>query len=127
WTGVYVGLNLGYSWGRSRTHVDFFPAAGPPIVLLPGSVTAPDFKLNGGVFGGQIGANWQNGSFVGGVEADIQWTGQKGSADFRCAAPPFPAFPGPGTCLPAFAPVPPVGPFPSPALSLEQKLKWFGT
>ncbi len=49
WTGVYIGLNAGYSWGRSDTHVDYFTSPGGlPIVPPPGSITDVKFDLNGG-------------------------------------------------------------------------------
>jgi outer membrane immunogenic protein len=52
WSGFYVGINGGGGWADN---------------------TAPgfDMKTSGGVFGGQMGYNWQFGSFVVGVEADI--------------------------------------------------------
>jgi outer membrane immunogenic protein len=118
WSGFYIGLNGGYSWGRSRTDVSFFNSAtGVPLVLPPGSVTSADLKLNGGVFGAQAGYNWQSGSFVAGVETDIQWSGQKGSANFFCA--------GAASCSPGTTAVPPG--LAASTLSLEQKLLWFGT
>jgi outer membrane immunogenic protein len=52
WMGPYIGANVGYEWG-SVTH----SSAGP----------------SGGVVGGQIGYNWQNGQLVFGVETDLQW------------------------------------------------------
>src|SRR5262245_56102631 len=60
WSGVYIGLNGSYSWGRSRTHVDYFNSnSGALITPPPGSITDVDFNLNGGIFGGQVGVNWQ--------------------------------------------------------------------
>jgi outer membrane immunogenic protein len=124
WTGVYVGLNGGYSWGKSRTHVDYFNSlTGLPIAPPPGSITDVDFKLNGGIFGGQIGANLQiDRSWLIGIETDIQWSGQKGSAVFACAPSLvgglFPCVPG-ATALPPGTP--------GQTLSLDQKLQWFGT
>ena len=56
WTGFYAGLNAGYGWGS-------------------GTLADLDFGPSGGVFGGQIGYNWQNGQIVWGVETDLQWTG----------------------------------------------------
>lgn len=49
WTGFYAGLNGGYSWGRANT------------TLFPGTVLATPLgqDVNGGLFGGQIGYNWQ--------------------------------------------------------------------
>jgi outer membrane immunogenic protein len=125
WSGVYVGLNAGYSWGKSRTTVDYFNTlTGLSIVPLAGSITAVDFNLNGGIAGGQIGANLQTDWVVWGIEADIQWSGQKGSALFNCVPPTL--FGGPASCLPAFLTTLP-GPVPGPTLAIDQKLKWFGT
>jgi outer membrane immunogenic protein len=120
WTGFYIGLNGGYSWGRSETNVTFInTATGLPIVLPAGSTTTATFDMNGGVFGGQIGYNWQRDRLVLGVETDIQWSGQKGSANFLCAAPVL------GPCLPGltFVPAGATG----TAMSMQQKLEWFGT
>ena len=121
WSGFYAGLNGGYSWGQSRSGVeyfDIFASIQPPA----GSTTSADVKLDGGVFGGQIGVNWQSGMWVGGLEADIQWTGQKGSSQFLCAA----VTPGaPGVCLPGLT-ILPAGAA-GTVLDLEQKLNWFGT
>jgi outer membrane immunogenic protein len=70
WTGFYAGLNGGYSWGRASATL--FPAA--PLLAFPAGRDA-----NGGVFGGQIGYNWQfDPKWVFGLEADGQWTGERG-------------------------------------------------
>ena len=129
WDGFYIGLNGGYSWGRSRTSVGYFnTATGLPIVPPVGSITDATFNLNGGVFGGQIGYNWQSSNWVFGLEADAQWSGQRGSANFLCAAggavvPGAAVLPGP--CLPGSTFLPPgtVG----ATLSIDQRLEWFGT
>lgn len=121
WTGWYVGGNVGYSWGDSDTSVGFFNATtGAPLALTPGSITGASFNMDGFVAGLQAGYNWQTGRWVLGVEADIQWTGQKGDANFLCAAT---AVGGP--CLPGATFLPPGTP--GAALSIEQKLQWFGT
>jgi outer membrane immunogenic protein len=122
WTGFYAGLNGGYSWGSSETNVTFInTATGLPIALPAGSISGATFDLNGGVFGGQIGYNWQVDKIVLGVETDIQWSGQKGNASFLCAAVAVTA----GPCLPGltFLPAGAGG----TSLSMEQKLEWFGT
>jgi len=54
WMGPYLGLNLGYQWGRT---------------------TNSAAKPSGFVIGGQGGYNWQVGQFVYGVEADLQASG----------------------------------------------------
>lgn len=122
WNGFYLGGNAGYSWGRSRTTVDYFNAAtGAAIVPPAGSVTSADFKLNGAIAGGQIGYNWQSGSWLLGLEADAQWSGEKGSGAFLCAAGAL----APGACLPGLTFVPPglVG----TTVTLNQQIEWFGT
>src|SRR5262249_60537237 len=71
WTGLYVGGNGGYSWGR--TDVDYSLGA------LPALSTTLD--PNSFIGGGQIGYNWQRGSLVLGVAGDIAWRrGQEGAA-----------------------------------------------
>jgi outer membrane immunogenic protein len=63
WSGVYGGVNAGYSWGRVPYDAT---SAGAPIssgTLTPGSF----------VGGGQFGYNYQMGSVVLGLEADIAW------------------------------------------------------
>ena len=121
WTGWYAGVNVGYSWGKSNTDVAFatYPG-GVPIVPPAGSITSASGKLNGAIAGLQGGYNWQNGQWVTGIEADIQWSGQKGSSDFLCGAPPL----GAGACVVStFLPAGVAG----TTLSLNQKLQWFGT
>jgi outer membrane immunogenic protein len=109
WTGFYVGGNIGYSWGRSSDTSTLTNAAG--TVLL---TTADKSNLNGVVGGGQIGYNWQMQSWVWGLEADIQGTGEQGSRAFG-----FTPLAGPG--IGNFAPAVLI-PF-----VLSQKIDWFGT
>jgi outer membrane immunogenic protein len=54
WAGPYLGGNLGYAWG---------------------SVDNDPTRPSGFVGGVQAGYNWQSGSFVFGLEGDIQATG----------------------------------------------------
>jgi len=123
WTGFYVGLNGGYSWGRSRTDLGFFSTVTGLPIATAGSITNNNFNLNGGVFGAQTGYNWQAGNFVAGVEADIQWSGQKGSTAFVCAATPGGGAFGP--CAPGLTFTPPGAT--GVNVSVEEKLQWFGT
>jgi outer membrane immunogenic protein len=69
WTGFYGGLNGGYAWGTSSWRDD--PALGLTDL---GSHTT-----RGGIFGGQVGYNWQDRSLVLGLEADVNWASIKGS------------------------------------------------
>ena len=129
WTGFYIGGNAGYSWGRSRTTVDYFnPVTGALIVPPAGSTNNSDFKLNGAIAGGQIGYNWQTGNWIWGLEADAQWSGERGSTAFLCAAggaAVVGAVVGPGPCVPGLTFLPPglVG----TTVTLAQQIEWFGT
>jgi outer membrane immunogenic protein len=94
WTGLYVGLNAGYSWGKATADVDVttsertrvFRAFGQPGQTLVSDVTVAgpsgsgsrSGDVNGWLGGGHIGYNWQSQRWVYGVETDIQWTGQDG-------------------------------------------------
>jgi outer membrane immunogenic protein len=78
WTGFYMGVNGGYgSAGDDYTQ---------SLIVFPAPVTAFSSFLNnsinpkGGVFGGQAGFNWQTGPVVWGVEGDLQWASQSGTA-----------------------------------------------
>jgi outer membrane immunogenic protein len=121
WTGFYIGGNGGYSWGRSNTDVTYFnTATGALILPPPGSITASRFDMNGGIAGGQAGYNWQVSNWVLGIEADIQWSGERGSALYRCGATATG-----GVCLPGLTFLPPGAT--GTTLALDQKLEWFGT
>ena len=99
-------MNGGASIGRNRTtDTTVVPGLAFPVFGADSVSRAPF----GGIFGGQVGFNWQAApSWLLGVEADAQWSGQTDSA---CVS----------ACLPAGAP--------GALLSLtdEQKLTWFGT
>ena len=69
WTGFYVGVNAGYGWLNNDRIYD-------PIF----GFTSDD--NNGGfVGGGQVGYNYQIGSFVVGLEGDIQYADFGGDND----------------------------------------------
>jgi outer membrane immunogenic protein len=57
WSGLYVGVNAGYGWGRFSDSVG-------------------GINVNGFVGGGQLGYNWQTGNLVFGLETDFQGSGQ---------------------------------------------------
>lgn len=67
WAGLYLGINGGYAWGSSSWN---------DHALGSGS---GDFGVNGGLVGGQLGYNWQQGPLVLGVETDADWLNGKGS------------------------------------------------
>lgn len=72
WTGLYVGANAGYSWGRTDL--------GYTSDALPTVTTTLD--PNSFLGGGQIGYNWQLGSLVFGVEGDLAWRHGTDAATF---------------------------------------------
>jgi outer membrane immunogenic protein len=69
WSGGYVGVNLGYAWGKV-TNSNVSPSG-----------------LEGGVQGGY---NWQSGQFVYGAETDLQLSGADDTfAPFKFSNPWF--------------------------------------
>ena len=92
WTGFYVGGNAGYSWGNwDSTSASFnFPTgAGVTSTTLAGvgAAARADFtntaspNVKGWVAGGQFGVNKLYGSWLVGLETDIQATGERAHLD----------------------------------------------
>jgi outer membrane immunogenic protein len=102
WTGFYVGLNAGGTWGNNN---NIRTAAAPIFDVVPNGLSVPSSFLanfvgssnsSGFIGGGQLGYNWQfMNSFVGGVEADIQGIARSGGNNTLFSAvqalPTFPA------------------------------------
>jgi outer membrane immunogenic protein len=101
WTGFYLGLNAGYSWGHQDN--DLVVAATGVTVLSNGD------HIDGFIGGGQIGYNWQFNQWVLGLEADFQGSGQDADGSFF-----LPAIVGAAA-------------IPATTISYTDKLKWFGT
>jgi outer membrane immunogenic protein len=117
WTGFYIGANGGWSAGHSSRDISFFnPVTGVAILPGAGSNLGGGTDLSGGLFGGQLGYNWQTNNWVFGFETDAQWTGQRGGANFLCAGL---------TCAPGVTALPAGGI--GTAATVDQKLEWFGT
>ncbi len=70
WSGFYLGAHGGYGWTRDPFNNLFFDDG---LVALSGVDSL------GALGGFQAGANWQSGSFVGGLEIDLSGTDIKGS------------------------------------------------
>jgi outer membrane immunogenic protein len=62
WTGFYVGVNAGYGFNANNKDI-----------VVPGFGVISSNNDGGFVGGGQVGYNYQFGSFVAGVEADLQF------------------------------------------------------
>ena len=65
WTGLYVGMNSGGSWGQQEWTYE-----------TSGNLTSPAFR--GYLIGGQVGYDYQFGTAVVGIEADYNWTNAEG-------------------------------------------------
>jgi outer membrane immunogenic protein len=122
WTGFYVGGNVGYGWGQADT--DF--VSNPTILNLfavlsggfVGQASEPGFtghqsvRPEGIIGGAQVGYNWQlSPTWVAGLEADIQASGEKASKQFT----DIPSLTPPGLL---------VG---TAVTDYEAKNDWFGT
>jgi outer membrane immunogenic protein len=83
WGGFYIGINGGYGGNSGLAFREdvFFPNLPPPpfTYVNPYSVIKGSDTIAGGFGGGQIGYNFQFGSFVLGAEADLQGSGIQGS------------------------------------------------
>jgi outer membrane immunogenic protein len=106
WTGFYLGISGGYSRGdASNTYtMTGFPS-------FAGST-----HMDGGVFGGQAGFNWQaNRNFVVGIEADLQGTWQNGTDN------------PPGVLTTSCVIAGVLCTNTTNIVGVDQKLRWFGT
>ena len=80
WAGPYIGANIGYSAGKSKTDAVFSDFTTGAPLLATGSTD----NLNGAIGGIQGGYNWQWGNWVGGIEADVQISGQGATPSYLC-------------------------------------------
>jgi outer membrane immunogenic protein len=76
WTGVYVGGQVGYEWGRSSSSI--FPTGTGPGA----GVGLGGFNSSGVVGGAHIGYNYQINQFVVGVEGDVNGSSYRGNNSF---------------------------------------------
>ena len=101
WSGPHVGAAGAYGFGDAKTNVsssqgtnNLLPAVFGPAQasLSPSSWTS---HPNGALIGGQAGYDWQRGSMVYGVEADVMAGAISGntSASNTVVAPGFAGFP----------------------------------
>ena len=70
WAGPYIGINGGGGWGESS---------------WSGAPATGNFDISGGLIGGTIGYNWQQGPYVFGIEGDLDWSDIRGSTTVNCA------------------------------------------
>jgi outer membrane immunogenic protein len=75
WGGVYIGINGGWGFGTAKW-----------TASLPAGVLSSSANANGGIVGGTLGANFQAGAFVFGVEGDWDYSGiNTGTSSTVCA------------------------------------------
>jgi iron complex outermembrane receptor protein len=113
WAGFYLGGTIGYGWGTSNTDTVFSVIASTSPLLA----TSSSNRLDGAVGGAQAGYNWVAGNLIAGVEADLNYSGQRAGLASNC----------PGeVCNPAL-----VGVVADPSVQAvfeqSQKLEWFAT
>jgi outer membrane immunogenic protein len=68
WTGLYVGVNGGWGWGEQD-----------PLAPFSNRFDRTSFNTNGGMIGGTVGAQIQQGFVVLGIEGDLDWANVKGN------------------------------------------------
>jgi outer membrane immunogenic protein len=68
WTGIYLGINGGYGWGRQD-----------PLSLITSQYDTVNTDIGGWMIGGTFGAQIQSGHVVLGVEGDWDWANVKGT------------------------------------------------
>ncbi|HTQ82639.1 MAG TPA: outer membrane protein [Pseudolabrys sp.] len=90
WTGFYLGVNAGYSWGHTTTDTSQGPATVGQYATGPcdnngvGPATGCSFSTSsdpsGAIGGIQAGYDYQMGMMVYGIEADFDWRNQSDSS-----------------------------------------------
>jgi opacity protein-like surface antigen len=113
WAGFYLGGTVGYGWGQSNSDTAFSDIASTGPLLA----TSSSNRLGGAIGGAQAGYNWVAGTVLAGVEADLNYSGQRAGLASLC----------PGeVCNPAL-----VGVVADPSVQAvfeqSQKLEWFAT
>ena len=79
WGSIYVGINGGYGFASGDAT---YTITGNPVVS--GAYTGTG-NLDGFLAGGTIGANYQMGQAVFGIEGDWDWSGQSKADTFSCS------------------------------------------
>jgi len=82
WTGAYIGVFGGGGYGNHNVN----DALG---TNTPFADYTANYSSSGGVAGGELGYNWQSGSYVFGIEGDLFWSGIKGNDAAAVAAGNF--------------------------------------
>jgi len=86
WTGFYVGVNGGWGWSSFDTIFD--PGQFPNTIDFTRQFLHT--SVNGGVYGGQLGYNWQLNNWVLGVEGDFNGAGMSDTQQIAIDSMRFP-------------------------------------
>lgn len=78
WSGIYIGVNGGYGFASGNATYTF---TGNPFI---GGTATGSGNLDGFLIGGTLGANFQSGQFVFGVEGDWDYSGQSKTDSVGC-------------------------------------------
>jgi outer membrane immunogenic protein len=94
WTGCYIGGNVGWGFGDNDVRVAVSPDPASQAFIGPaftaGAIPALfPLEMDGIIGGGQIGCNYQTGSFVFGIEGDIQASDVKDALAVTTNVPGF--------------------------------------
>jgi len=92
WTGVYLGVNGGWADGISNwtNHCPgcqslATPPSSPAVPATAGlGGETGQFSVSGYLAGGTLGANYQIGAWVYGIEGDFDWTNLTGNSGSTC-------------------------------------------
>lgn len=84
WNGFYLGAHAGYVWGDATTRDDPADWGTDPQFIGPFP-----YDLDGGFGGGTVGYNWQSGSLLLGLEADLGYLDLSGSRTSNSSNPAF--------------------------------------
>ena len=71
WSGLYIGAQGGWGWGDSNVDDNGL------------SSLDTTFDIDGGFLGGVVGAQWQYGSVVLGVEGEMNWSDISGTDEVQ--------------------------------------------
>jgi outer membrane immunogenic protein len=83
WQGIYWGIHGGWGWGDADRTIALFD---PMFGLFPPAGAASN-DIDGGIFGGHVGFNWQaSPNWLFGLEASLAWSGVDGTANSPVAA-----------------------------------------
>jgi outer membrane immunogenic protein len=95
WTGPYAGIAGGVAWGHSKQTDPGVPCSFFGLDPLPGGgCGSPNddgsYAPTGGIIGGTLGYNWQQGPWIFGVEGDYSWADVSGNSQTCGASSPAP-------------------------------------